>query len=108
MSRGAPRPEERVDRQLRGGRRSAADSSRADLIAGGDLSVGGGGAQAPNGSVTYGGALQGSITTPNGQVTHTALPFDMNAQFAQLASQASAIAALTPNGTAGDRPTPLT
>ena len=77
------------------------DSSRADLIAGGGLTVGGGGAQAPNGSVTYGTTLQGSITTPHGQVAHAPPPFDVNVQFAQLASQAAAIGALTPNGTAG-------
>ena len=77
------------------------DGSRLDLIAGADLTVGGGGAQAPNGSVTYGSTLHGSITTPNGHVAHLAPPFDMNVQFAQLASQATAIAALTPNGTAG-------
>jgi choice-of-anchor A domain-containing protein/uncharacterized repeat protein (TIGR01451 family) len=77
------------------------NSSRIDLIAAGNLTIGGGGAQAQNGSVTYGGALQGSITTPNGQVTRAAPPFDFAAEFTSLASQSLALAALAPNGSAG-------
>ena len=77
------------------------DSGRDDLIVGGDLTVGGGGAQAPHGSVTHGGALSGAISTPNGTLTHAAPPFDINAQFSQLVSQSKAIGALAPNGTAG-------
>ena len=73
-------------------------SSRVDLMAAGNLTIGGGGAQAQNGSVTYGGAIQGSITTPNGQVTRTAPPFDFAAEFTSLASQSLALAALPSNG----------
>ena len=77
------------------------DASRLDLIAGGSLTVGGGGAQAPKGSVSHGGALQGSITTPVGSVSQAAPPFDIDAEFTKLAAQSQAIAALAPNGTAG-------
>ena len=77
------------------------DSGRDDLIVGGDLTAGGGGAQAPHGSVTHGGALSGTISTPNGTLTHAAPPFDITAQFSQLVSQSKAIGALAPNGTAG-------
>jgi choice-of-anchor A domain-containing protein/uncharacterized repeat protein (TIGR01451 family) len=77
------------------------DPTRVDLIAGGNLTVGGGGAQAPKGSVTYGGALQGSIATPNGTLSHAAPPFDVNGEFAKLVTQSKTIGALTANGTAG-------
>ncbi len=76
-------------------------SSRVDLMAAGNLTIGGGGAQAQNGSVTYGGALQGSITTPNGQVTLAAPPFGFAAEFTSLATQSLALAALPSNGSAG-------
>lgn len=77
------------------------DASRLDLIAGGNLSVGSGGAEAPKGSVTYGGTLTGSITTPNGTLSHAPPPFDVDGEFAKLVAQSKAIGALTANGTAG-------
>ena len=58
------------------------------------------GAQAPNGSVTYGATLTGSISTPNGQLTHAAPPFDFNAEFATLAATSTTIGAMAANGTA--------
>ncbi len=77
------------------------DSSRDDLIAGGSLTVGGGGAQAPHGSVTYGGSLTGTISTPAGELTQAPPPFDIAAQFSQLVSQSKTIGGLAANGTAG-------
>jgi choice-of-anchor A domain-containing protein/uncharacterized repeat protein (TIGR01451 family) len=78
-----------------------ASAGRADLIAGGNLSVGSGGAQAPNGSVTYDGTLQGSITTPNGQLTKAPPPFQFDDEFAALQARSLSLAALPANGTAG-------
>jgi choice-of-anchor A domain-containing protein/uncharacterized repeat protein (TIGR01451 family) len=77
------------------------DPSRVDLIAGGSLTVGGGGAQAPNGSVTYAGTLTGTITTPHGTLGLAAPPFQMSDEFTALAAQSKAIGGLAANGTAG-------
>ncbi len=76
------------------GSRLAPSAARTDLIAGGSLTVGGGGAQAPNGSVTYGTTLSGSISTPNGTLQHAPAPFDVDAQFASLSATSTDIYAL--------------
>ena len=82
------------------GTRLPVDSGRGDLIAGGNLSVGGGGAQASNGSVTYGGTLSGSISTPNGTLTKAAPPFGFDSEFSSLQATSTSLGALTANGTA--------
>ena len=82
------------------GTKLAVDSSRADLIAGGNLSVGGGGAQASNGSVTYGGTLTGSISTPNGTLTKAPPPFSFASEFSSLQSTSTSLGGMTANGTA--------
>jgi choice-of-anchor A domain-containing protein len=74
--------------------------SRVDLLAGGTLTVGGAGAQAPNGSVTYGRPpLNGSITTPNGTTTQRDPPFSFDTSFSDLAETSQLLTGLTANGT---------
>jgi len=78
----------------------AANSGRVDLIAGGNLTAGGGGSSAANGSVTYAGTLQGTISTPNGTLKQAAAPFDFANDFASLQSTSTAIGQLAANGSA--------
>jgi choice-of-anchor A domain-containing protein/uncharacterized repeat protein (TIGR01451 family) len=77
-----------------------ASSSRVDLIAGGNLTSGGGGASAANGSVTYAGTLQGTISTPYGTLTQASPPFDFGSQFSSLRTTSTTLGGLTPNGSA--------
>jgi choice-of-anchor A domain-containing protein len=74
-------------------------SGRVDLLVGGTLTVGGAGAQAPNGSVTYGRApLNGAITTPNGTTSQRDPPFSFATSFSDLAQTSQQLGDLAVNG----------
>lgn len=82
------------------GTQLAPSPGRVDLLVGGTLTVGGAGAQAPNGSVTYGRApLNGSIATPNGTTTRKDPPFAFADVFGDLAATSSQLSALAADGT---------
>ena len=71
------------------GSRLPRDPSRIDLITGDDLQVGTSGAGANNGSVTYGGALTGTIGSA-GTVTQAPPPFEFGQVFTELRSNSAA------------------
>jgi choice-of-anchor A domain-containing protein/uncharacterized repeat protein (TIGR01451 family) len=73
------------------------DGSRVDLVAGRDLT--GVNVGVNQGSVTYGRALYGNVTAPNGSVTHAAPPFDFATVFAAAEERATLWATLPANGT---------
>jgi choice-of-anchor A domain-containing protein len=72
------------------------DGSRVDLVAGRDLT--GTNVGVNHGSVTYGRALYGNVTAPNGSVTHAAPPFDFTTVFAAAEARSASWAALPANG----------
>lgn len=74
----------------------AVDALRADLIAGGVLTASN--AQAHTGSVTYGTALSGSISTPNGTLSQAPPPFSFDAEFAALRELSGELEGLAANG----------
>lgn len=80
----------------------APDPSRADLVVGRNLTVGGGGGSALQGRVTYGGTLtaNGTLTTLGG-LHHEQPPFDFADQMALARERSAQWADLTANGTIG-------
>lgn len=81
------------------GTRLTPSPARVDLVVGGTLTVGGAGAQAPNGSVTYGTPpLNGAIATPNGTTTQKAPPFSFDTSFTDLAETSQRLSGLAVNG----------
>jgi choice-of-anchor A domain-containing protein/uncharacterized repeat protein (TIGR01451 family) len=73
------------------------DGSRVDLAAGRDLT--GTNVGVNHGSVTYGRALYGNVTAPNGSVTHAAPPFDFDTVFAAAGARSTFWGTLPDNGT---------
>ena len=77
----------------------AKDAARVDLVVGGSLTVGSNGAQASNGSVTYGTTLSGTIATPNGTLSQKPAPFSFADAFTDLRALSGQLAGQTANGT---------
>lgn len=73
------------------------DARRLDLIAGRSLTAAN--VRVPNGSVTYGTTLNGTVPTPNGTLTRAPPPFPIGDVTTQLAVAAEHLAALPPDGT---------
>ncbi|WCB92433.1 hypothetical protein DSM104299_01128 [Baekduia alba] len=75
------------------------NAARVDLVVGGSLTVGSSGAQASNGSVTYGTTLSGTIATPNGTLSHQPPPFSFADSFTDLRALSGQLSGLAANGT---------
>ena len=75
--------------------------SRVDLMAGNNVQVGSSGANANNGSVTYGGALSGTIGSA-GTVTQAQPPFVFGQVFTELRSNSAAYGRLAATAQASD------
>jgi choice-of-anchor A domain-containing protein len=78
------------------------DPSRADLVVGRNLTIGGGGGTAAQGRVTYGGTLTatGTLATLGG-LHHAQPPFDFSDQMALVRERSAQWADLQANGTIG-------
>ncbi|HEX6696694.1 MAG TPA: choice-of-anchor A family protein [Solirubrobacteraceae bacterium] len=78
----------------------APDPSRADLVVGRDLTIGGGGGTVSQGRVTYGGTLtaNGTLSTLGG-LHHEQPPFDFSDQMALVRERSAQWADLKANGT---------
>jgi choice-of-anchor A domain-containing protein len=76
---------------------------RADVVVGGNLSLGGGGGSVPYGRVTYGGNLDGNPSSLNalGGIHDEAAPFDFAKQLAALRESSAQWAGLAANGEIG-------
>jgi choice-of-anchor A domain-containing protein/uncharacterized repeat protein (TIGR01451 family) len=83
------------------GSRLSRNPSRVDLITGNNLVVGGSGANANNGSVTYGAVFTGTMGAA-GTVSQAQPPFDFGQTFTELRSNSAAYGRLAATATPGD------